>query len=178
MGRVSDYKFIREHHHLVLPREIGAGNHVTAGFICRCGTGASDLITIRGARLLRHADVVVYAGSLADRELVRCYAANASVYDSAGMTLDEVMNVIMDAVPAGKKRGAPSHRGPFDLRRHPGTDGGPGPSGRGVRGGARRDQRLCRCRRPQTGTDPAGGFPDGDLYPCGGAHTGAGAGKL
>ena len=66
------------------------------------GPGASDLITIRGARLLRHADVVIYAGSLADRELVRRYAANASVYDSAGMTLDEVMNIIMDAVPAGK----------------------------------------------------------------------------
>ena len=66
------------------------------------GPGASDLITIRGARLLRQADVVIYAGSLVDRELVRCYAANASVYDSAGMTLDEVMNVIMDAVSAGK----------------------------------------------------------------------------
>lgn len=66
------------------------------------GPGASDLITIRGARLLRHADVVVYAGSLVDRELVRLYAANATVYDSAGMTLDEVINVIMDAVSAGK----------------------------------------------------------------------------
>ncbi|GFE62178.1 precorrin-4 C(11)-methyltransferase [Geobacter sp. AOG2] len=66
------------------------------------GPGASDLITIRGARLLRHADVVIYAGSLVDRELVRRYAATADVYDSAGMTLDEVMGVIMDAVSAGR----------------------------------------------------------------------------
>jgi len=66
------------------------------------GPGAADLITIRGARLLRHADVVIYAGSLVDRELVRRYAATADVYDSAGMTLDEVMGVIMDAVAAGR----------------------------------------------------------------------------
>jgi len=66
------------------------------------GPGAADLITIRGARLLRHAAVVIYAGSLVDRELVRRYAATADVYDSAGMTLDEVMSVILDAVSAGK----------------------------------------------------------------------------
>ncbi|KAB0671451.1 precorrin-4 C(11)-methyltransferase [Oryzomonas sagensis] len=66
------------------------------------GPGAADLITIRGARLLRHADVVVYAGSLVDRELVRRYAATADVYDSAGMTLDEVLSVVMEAVSAGK----------------------------------------------------------------------------
>ncbi|QEM66812.1 precorrin-4 C(11)-methyltransferase [Geobacter sp. FeAm09] len=66
------------------------------------GPGAADLITIRGARLLRHADVVVYAGSLVDRELVRRYAATADVYDSAGMTLDQVVAVIMEAVAAGR----------------------------------------------------------------------------
>ncbi|MBI2354329.1 MAG: precorrin-4 C(11)-methyltransferase [Deltaproteobacteria bacterium] len=66
------------------------------------GPGAADLITIRGARLLRHADVVIYAGSLVDRELVRRYAVKADVYDSAGMTLTEVITVIMDAIAAGK----------------------------------------------------------------------------
>ncbi|HEX9080338.1 MAG TPA: precorrin-4 C(11)-methyltransferase [Desulfuromonadaceae bacterium] len=66
------------------------------------GPGAADLITIRGARLLRHADVVIFAGSLVDRELVRRYAANAEVYDSAGMTLTEVVTVIMDAIAAGR----------------------------------------------------------------------------
>ena len=66
------------------------------------GPGAADLITIRGARLLRHADVVIFAGSLVDRELVRRYAANAEVYDSAGMTLTEVITVIMDAITGGR----------------------------------------------------------------------------
>ena len=66
------------------------------------GPGAHDLITIRGARLLRHAAVVIYAGSLVDRELVARYAATAEVYDSAGMTLTAVIGVMMDAIAAGR----------------------------------------------------------------------------
>jgi len=66
------------------------------------GPGAADLITIRGARLLRHADVVVFAGSLVDRQLVARYATSAAVYDSAGMTLPEVIEVMAAAAVAGK----------------------------------------------------------------------------
>src|SRR6185369_1642303 len=66
------------------------------------GPGAADLITIRGARLLRHADVIIYAGSLVDRKLVQRYAVSADVYDSAGMTLTEVVTVMMDAITAGR----------------------------------------------------------------------------
>jgi precorrin-4/cobalt-precorrin-4 C11-methyltransferase len=66
------------------------------------GPGAADLITIRGARLLRHADVIIFAGSLVDRELVRRYATTADVYDSAGMTLTEVITVMMDAIAADR----------------------------------------------------------------------------
>ena len=66
------------------------------------GPGAADLITIRGARLLRHADVVIFAGSLVDRKLVQLYATKAAIYDSAGMTLSEVISVMMDAVEAGQ----------------------------------------------------------------------------
>lgn len=66
------------------------------------GPGAADLITIRGARLLRHADVVIFAGSLVDRKLVQLYAARADVYDSAGMTLSEVIAVMMDAFESGQ----------------------------------------------------------------------------
>ena len=66
------------------------------------GPGATDLITIRGARLLRHADVVIFAGSLVDRKLVQLYAAKADIYDSAGMTLSEVITVMMETVASGR----------------------------------------------------------------------------
>ena len=62
------------------------------------GPGAADLITIRGARLLRHADIVIFAGSLVDRELVKFYATRAEIFDSAGMTLEEVIAVMVAAV--------------------------------------------------------------------------------
>jgi precorrin-4/cobalt-precorrin-4 C11-methyltransferase len=66
------------------------------------GPGAADLITIRGARLLRHADVVIFAGSLVDLKLVQLYATRADVFDSAGMTLSEVITVMVDAFDSGR----------------------------------------------------------------------------
>lgn len=67
------------------------------------GPGDTELITVKGARLLREADLVVFAGSLVDRELVRTYSPDAEVYDSAGMTLEETIGVMAEAVAAGKR---------------------------------------------------------------------------
>jgi len=67
------------------------------------GPGDPELITVKGARLLGEADVVVYAGSLVDRELVRVHAPKAEVYDSSTMTLEETMSAIAEAVLADRK---------------------------------------------------------------------------
>lgn len=67
------------------------------------GPGDAELITVKGARLLREADVVVYAGSLVDRELVRTYAPDAQVHDSAAMNLEETTAVLVAAVSVGKR---------------------------------------------------------------------------
>jgi len=67
------------------------------------GPGAPDLITVRGAHLLAAAEVVVYAGSLVDYELVRTYAPQAEVHDSAGMTLAETTALLAAAVAVGKR---------------------------------------------------------------------------
>src|SRR6266568_1544500 len=67
------------------------------------GPGDAELITVKGARLLREAEVVVFAGSLVDRELVRAYAPDAQVWDSAGMDLEETTQVLAEAVVAGKR---------------------------------------------------------------------------
>ena len=64
------------------------------------GPGAEDLITVRGMRLLNKADVVVYAGSLVNPELLK-YAENARIHNSATMNLDEVIAVIKDAAQNG-----------------------------------------------------------------------------
>ena len=65
--------------------------------IVGAGPGATDLITVRGARLLKEADVIIYAGSLVNKELLELAKEGAEVYDSARMTLEEVMAVIKRA---------------------------------------------------------------------------------
>lgn len=66
------------------------------------GSGAADLITVRGSRLLGEADVIIYAGSLVNPELLQYKKESCAVYDSAKMTLEEVLAVIDQAEAAGK----------------------------------------------------------------------------
>ena len=82
--------------------------------IVGAGPGATDLITVRGARLLKEADVIIYAGSLVNKELLELAKEGAEVYDSARMTLEG---------DGGDKKGlegkkgdpAPSYRGSLHL---------------------------------------------------------------
>ena len=66
------------------------------------GSGAVDLITVRGAKLLGEADVVIYAGSLVNPELLNYCKESCEIYNSATMTLEEVIAVIKEAEAAGK----------------------------------------------------------------------------
>ena len=66
------------------------------------GTGAADLITVRGARLLAQADVIIYAGSLVNPELLQYTKADCEIHNSAKMTLDEVLGVMKKAEAGGK----------------------------------------------------------------------------
>lgn len=61
------------------------------------GSGAVDLITVRGMHLLEEADVIIYAGSLVNPELLTYKKENCKVFDSARMTLEEVITVIEQA---------------------------------------------------------------------------------
>lgn len=67
------------------------------------GSGAADLITVRGQRLLMEADVIIYAGSLVNPELLQCKKESATVYNSAYMTLEEVIEVMVSAYQENKK---------------------------------------------------------------------------
>ena len=65
------------------------------------GCGAADLITVRGKALLEQADVIVYAGSLVNPALLEYRKEGCRVYDSAKMTLEEVLAVMQEAEAAG-----------------------------------------------------------------------------
>lgn len=66
------------------------------------GSGAVDLITVRGQRLLQQADVVIYAGSLVNPELLENCRPDCQIHNSAKMTLEEVIEVIREAESQGK----------------------------------------------------------------------------
>jgi precorrin-4/cobalt-precorrin-4 C11-methyltransferase len=66
------------------------------------GPGAADLITVRGAKLLSQADVVIYAGSLVNPDLLSLCKAGCEIHNSASMTLEEVTSVMLAAEKADK----------------------------------------------------------------------------
>jgi len=65
------------------------------------GPGDPELITVKGQRLLREADCIVYTGSLVPEALLA--GVNAKVHSSAGLNLDEVMALVIGAQEQGKR---------------------------------------------------------------------------
>ena len=65
------------------------------------GSGAPDLITLRGKKFLEEADVVIYAGSLVNPQLLEYTKENCEIYNSAKMTLEAVLDVILAAEEKG-----------------------------------------------------------------------------
>ncbi len=65
------------------------------------GSGAPDLITVRGAKLIAQADVIVYAGSLVNPALLDGKKEKCSVFNSAEMTLEQVLQVMIPAAQDG-----------------------------------------------------------------------------
>ncbi|MBF8983574.1 precorrin-4 C(11)-methyltransferase [Lutibacter sp. B2] len=61
------------------------------------GPGDPDLITVKGRKIVERADVIIYAGSLVNKEILACRKADAIVYNSASMTLEEVIEVMEKA---------------------------------------------------------------------------------
>ncbi|PVX25442.1 MAG: precorrin-4 C(11)-methyltransferase [Candidatus Bathyarchaeum sp.] len=66
------------------------------------GPGDPELITLKGKRNLEKADVIIYAGSLLNPEILQHANPDAKRYDSAGMNLKEVLQVMVDSVNNGK----------------------------------------------------------------------------
>ena len=83
------------------------------------GCGSPDLITLRGHRLISEADVIIYAGSLVNPELLDFARKDCEIYNSAYMNLDEVIEVMKNAERDGKASYWRSQR----LRSDTGADG-------------------------------------------------------
>ena len=71
-------------------------------YIVGAGPGDPDLITVKGLKLLKEADVIIYADSLVSAELLKQSKEGAEIFKSSGMTLEEVVAKITESVNAGK----------------------------------------------------------------------------
>jgi precorrin-4/cobalt-precorrin-4 C11-methyltransferase len=71
-------------------------------YIIGAGPGAPDLITVRGLNLLKEADVVMYTDSLVSEELISQAKPDAEVLKSAGMNLEEMVDIMADRIQQGK----------------------------------------------------------------------------
>lgn len=67
------------------------------------GPGDPELLTIKGKKLIDSADVIIYAGSLVNPQVLADVKEGAKIYNSAGMTLEEVLSVMEEGERAGKK---------------------------------------------------------------------------
>ncbi len=66
------------------------------------GCGAADLITVRGMRLIQDADVMIYAGSLVNPELLGYAKNGCEIHNSAEMSLEEIIDIMRMSELAGK----------------------------------------------------------------------------
>lgn len=66
------------------------------------GPGDPELISIKGKRIIDSSDVIIYAGSLVNKEVLKDAKKDAKIYNSAVLNLDEVIELIKDAVASGK----------------------------------------------------------------------------
>ena len=64
--------------------------------------GAEDLITVRGMHMLQQADVIIYAGSLVNPELLQYAKTDCEIHNSAKLTLEEVLQIMQEAQEQGK----------------------------------------------------------------------------
>ncbi|SFB06064.1 precorrin-4 C(11)-methyltransferase [Clostridium frigidicarnis] len=66
------------------------------------GPGDVDLITVKGRDILSKADIVIYAGSLVSKEHMSFCKGNSKIYNSAEMTLEDVIEVMKNSSNEGK----------------------------------------------------------------------------
>jgi len=61
------------------------------------GPGDPELLTIKAKRIIESADIIIYAGSLVNKEIVKVSGKSACIYDSSKMTLDEILKILQKA---------------------------------------------------------------------------------
>ncbi|HLD82655.1 MAG TPA: precorrin-4 C(11)-methyltransferase [Candidatus Omnitrophota bacterium] len=80
-----------------------AKNKIGVGvYFIGAGPGDPELLTLKAQRIIAKADIIIYAGSLVNKELLKFAKAKAAIYDSSSMTLQEAQKIILKAKGSNK----------------------------------------------------------------------------
>ncbi|MDP3731980.1 MAG: SAM-dependent methyltransferase, partial [Candidatus Omnitrophota bacterium] len=66
------------------------------------GPGDPELLTIKAGKIIKKADILIYAGSLINKDIIKFAKKEAQLYDSSGMSLEEILQVSKKAKPTAK----------------------------------------------------------------------------
>ena len=66
------------------------------------GPGDPELLTLKAYNVIKKADVIIYAGSLVNRDVLNCAKEDCMIKNSASMNLDEIVNLMDESVEGGK----------------------------------------------------------------------------
>lgn len=134
------------------------------------GPGDPELITIKGQRIIAEADVIIYAGSLVNPEILKYGKKDVPVYNSATMNLDEVLKVELESMHKGKTVARVHTGGSCYLWCYSGTNGWVACGRRGRRtdgSGPRGEFLFGNSGSSQTGIYAPECFPDNYYYAYG-----------
>ena len=67
------------------------------------GPGDPDLLTLKGYKRIKEADVIIYSGSLINPEILKYAGSNAEIFDSKDMILEDIIDIIVSRTKEGKK---------------------------------------------------------------------------
>ncbi len=66
------------------------------------GPGDPELLTLKAAKIIRRADIIIYAGSLVNKGILKSSRKRAHLYDSSGMCLEEILKIIKNEISTNK----------------------------------------------------------------------------
>lgn len=66
------------------------------------GPGDPELITIKGRKAIQNSDIIIYAGSLVNKEVLSYASRDVEIHNSASMNLDEIIDVMENGINNGK----------------------------------------------------------------------------
>ncbi|MDI9624516.1 MAG: precorrin-4 C(11)-methyltransferase [Methanothermobacter sp.] len=66
------------------------------------GPGDPELLTLKAVKIIKNSDIIIYAGSLVNKKILDFAPDSSEIYDSSSMTLDEIIDIMVDGAASGK----------------------------------------------------------------------------